>query len=212
MILRILPTELKGFILPPKTATFEFDEFGVGLFLAVSLFCPKVIVQDINLRTKEVSAFLSIARANGLKPVTRLKGMTLEGEISSISADFSDNAFLLPIFALIASMYTEASCLSLDRETPDSKKLFIKSADMVKALGADVYILSDRMMIKGNGEKLPGGIIDGVGDPIISACGLLASVISRAEISVCGAESADEKYITFWKCFEQYGGRIYKRQ
>ena len=82
---------------------------------------------------------------------------------------------------------------------------------MAQALGADVFALSDRMMLKGSGQLLAGGIIDGVGEARIAACGVLASVLSRAEISVYGAETADEKYITFWKCFEKYGGNIYKK-
>ncbi len=85
-------------------------------------------------------------------------------------------------------------------------------AQMVEDLGADSMMLYDRLMIKGNGKKLLGGIVNTHSDYHLAAASALAGLISDGEISVSSAESINGIYPKFWQTYRVYGGNIYLKE
>ena len=77
MILRIRPSNVKGYLTPYRTGEDEaVDRYCASLVLAMSAYCPEFIVSGVNVNSPEVDRFTSIlpkfysCGAKTLRPVT----------------------------------------------------------------------------------------------------------------------------------------------
>ena len=212
MILRIKPSCLRGYVTPLKSGNEKLDAFACALWLSFSLFCPEFVVSGISASSPELKRFLKLIENSGVKVGVRMKGIALEGEVNSISDDLSDCPELIPIAALLSTVSQGICCLSVDEADEETRNVFNYSAQMVEDLGADSMMLYDRLMVKGNGKKLLGGIVNTRGDYRIAASAALAGLVSEGEISVSSAESINRVYPKFWQTYRVYGGNVYLKE
>lgn len=213
MILRIKPSNLRGYITPYFVEDEpEFNSFSASLWAAMTLFCPELVVSGIKESSDEVKKIKNLLFENGAGNAGRLKGLALKGQIKSINEDLSEYGSLIPIIVLLCATSLQPCCLSADEADIQTKDLFLRSAQMAQDLGADCMMMSDVLMIKGRGKKLPGGIVNTKGDYRIAAVCALAGLICEGEISVFNAESVNRVYPKFWQIFRAYGGNVYLKE
>ena len=213
MILRIKPSSLKGYITPYGTGQPRFDRFSSCLILAMTLYCPELIVNGIKMSSPEIAAFTDILKEGGIEPELRLKGISLRGEMDSISADLTGLTELLPILTVICATAKGACCLSVDGGDDAAKRLLRQCNDMAEALGADCFMLYDRMMIKRKyGPRIAGGIVDTAHDARLSGACAIAGLNCEDEISLNAPESINRIYPKFWQTYRTYGGDIYIKE
>lgn len=211
MILRIRPSNVKGYLTPYRTGEDEaVDRYCASLVLAMSAYCPEFIVSGVNVNSPEVDRFTSILLEGGIRTAVRLKGISMSGEMDAVTADLSDCPELLPILTVMCATAKNACCLSVDSGNDDARELLKRCQEMADDLGADTMMLYDRMMIKRkSGPKLIGGIVNTCQDYRLAGACALAGLVTRDEISVSSAESINRVYPKFWQIYRTCGGDIY---
>lgn len=213
MILRIKPSTLKGYMTPYRSGDAVTDRFSSCLVLAMSLFCPELIVSGLSQYSKEIEDFTSIMKQGGVETVTRLKGISLRGEADSITVDMSGLPELIPLVVIICATAKGACCISVDSGDEMAKELLRCSHEMADSLGADSVMLHDRIMIKRKyGARLLGGIVNTHHDPYLAGACAVAGLTSRDEISITSPESLNRLYPRFWQSYRTYGGDIYIKE
>jgi len=73
----------------------------------------------------------------------------------------------------------------------------VSVTDMLTALGADVKITEDGLIINGR-ASLSGGVVDSFNDHRIAMSAAVASVACTSPVTVNGAECASKSYPDFW--------------
>lgn len=80
-------------------------------------------------------------------------------------------------------------------------------ADVLTALGAEVYEEPDRLVIVGKPGGLPGGVtVDSHNDHRIAMMAAIAATRCAGKVTITGAECVDKSYPDFWEDYEKLGG------
>lgn len=117
---------------------------------------------------------------------------------------------LVPPVAAAASFATGTTRIT------GAERLRLKESDRLEtvraglnALGADVTLDGDDMVIKGNaGKPLRGGVLDAANDHRIAMMGAVTSAYTAAPSTICGAECIAKSYPQFFEDFSALGGVI----
>lgn len=81
------------------------------------------------------------------------------------------------------------------------------TAAMLRALGADVTVQPDGLVVRGRGG-LEGGAVDSANDHRIAMSAAIASTVCRGPVTVLGAQCVEKSYPGFWDDFRRLGGRV----
>lgn len=163
-----------------------------------SLQGDKVILNIV----REMGANLSIK--NNLIEVkkSRTKGMII---------DASQCPDLVPILSVLGAL-SEGTTKIIN-----AQRLRIKESDRLRAiatelnkLGADVKELESGLEINGK-EELQGGIVDSWNDHRIAMALAIASIKCINPVIIENSGAVEKSYPTFWKDFEEIGGKIHER-
>jgi len=133
------------------------------------------------------------------------KGKILEGDAVY---DASHTPDLVPAVAVAAAARvgrTEIVGAARLREK-ESDRLETVAA-MLNALGGEVSVNPDGMIINGKG-RLRGGVADGAGDHRIVMCAAVAASISDGPVKILGAEAVSKSYPEFWQDITALGAEI----
>jgi len=75
----------------------------------------------------------------------------------------------------------------------------------LRALGADIEAAEDGFVVRGDGSRLQGGILDARGDHRLAMLGAVAGVSSLDGVSLQGAEAVETSFPGFFGVLEQLG-------
>ncbi len=122
--------------------------------------------------------------------------------------DASQCPDLVPVLATLGALSKGTT------KIVNAKRLRIKESDRLKAittelnkLGADIEELEEGLVIRGK-EYLTGGVVDSWNDHRIAMALGIASIKCKEEVILTGYESVSKSYPTFWRDFENLGGKI----
>lgn len=134
----------------------------------------------------------NIAEGNGEYTVTG--GKRLHG----IDIDATQIPDLVPVLATVASVAEGTTRIygAARLRLKESDRL-VSVTDMLTALGADVKITEDGLIINGR-ASLSGGVVDSFNDHRIAMSAAVASVACTSPVTVNGAECASKSYPDFW--------------
>ena len=132
------------------------------------------------------------------------------GELCGIALDASNIPDLVPVIAVVAAAAEGQTIIS------GASRLKIKESDrlatvteMLSALGADIKMTDDGLIINGGGA-LRGGEVSSFGDHRIAMSAAVASVICTDTVSVTTAEAVAKSYPAFWEDIVSLGAEIKK--
>jgi 3-phosphoshikimate 1-carboxyvinyltransferase len=138
-----------------------------------------------------------------------MKGITIRKKaLTAIDIDASQIPDLVPILAVLACAAQGTTTIY------NAERLRIKESDRLKTitenlsiLGADIKETKDGLKIRG-GKALHGGVVQGYNDHrIVMACAI-ASLLTKEEITIEGAEAVNKSYPGFFADFKTLGGKI----
>jgi len=82
-----------------------------------------------------------------------------------------------------------------------------KTCNVLSALGADMIVNSDGLIIQGK-SGLRGGTVSSFGDPKIAMMTAIASCVCEDTVAINDAEAVSKTYPDFFDDFEKLGGKI----
>lgn len=188
----------------------EGDWSGAAFFAVMAALGGKISVKglDINSLQPDKKIF-DIVGDFGAKTCFKDGIMTVEKqEARPFSVDVSAFPDLFPVLAALAcgargrSLLYNASRLRLK----ESDRIETTAA-FVRALGGEVVVSEDSLEVIGKGE-LAGGIADGANDHRIVMSCAAASVISRGDVRITGADAVKKSYPGFFEDFTVCGGNV----
>ena len=195
----------------PAYVKAEGDWSNAAFWLSMGALSNKsIICTGLNhLSAQKDKRILRILRRFGASVTTTPDSATVSFDrLCGIEINAADIPDLVPVLAVVA-----ASAQGTTKFT-HAGRLRIKESDrlrsvteMLKALGADVTELSDKLIINGTGT-LNGGTVDSCGDHRIAMSAACASVICKNPVTIKGAECVSKSYPAFWDDFESMGGKI----
>lgn len=129
-----------------------------------------------------------------------------KSSLKGCEIDVSDIPDLLPILAVAASVSEGTTKLkNASRLRLKESDRLASTAEIMRALGADVQELPDALIINGVTE-LRGGTIDGHNDHRIVMAASIASIHCKDNVIITGAEAIDKSYPRFFEDFNRLGG------
>lgn len=135
----------------------------------------------------EVSGGLITARRGGLR-----------GQV----VDAADIPDLVPVLSAVAAAAEgETRIVNAGRLKYKESDRLIASADMLRALGADIEATGDGLVIVGK-PRLEGGSVNSAGDHRIAMAAAVAACACRGDVEIIGAECVGKSYPDFWNDFE----------
>ena len=195
----------------PNYVKAEGDWSNAAFWLSMGALSKKsIICTGLNHRSSQKDKrILRILRRFGASVTTTPDSATVSFErLHGIVINAADIPDLVPVLAVVAASaqgttkFTHAGRLRMK----ESDRLH-SVTEMLKALGADITELSDKLIINGTGS-LKGGSVDACGDHRIAMSAACASVICTSPVTVTGAECVSKSYPAFWDDFESMGGKI----
>ena len=137
-------------------------------------------------------------------------GFTTElSSTSSTIIDLSNSPDLGPIVALLASLSTGKTTIT------NIKRLRLKESDRIestvsslKALGANIKVINDEMIITGR-KSLQGGVtLDSYNDHRIAMMISIAATRCENPVTLTNANAVNKSYPHFYKDYKLLGGKI----
>jgi 3-phosphoshikimate 1-carboxyvinyltransferase len=133
---------------------------------------------------------------------------TAPGKLNATDIDASQTPDLIPAIAVVASVANGQTRIY------NAARLRLKESDriqctfdMLSALGADVRIDGDDLLIRGV-EKLRGGEVDGASDHRIVMAAATAACVCEHPVIIRGAEAVGKSYPGFFEDYQSIGGRV----
>lgn len=130
------------------------------------------------------------------------------GGLRGAMIDISDTPDLAPAAALLGVMADGSTVLH-----PISR-LRLKESDRAQsiagtltALGADIHIANEQLIIRGTGG-LQGGIVDSCRDHRIAMMAAIGATVSRQPVTIQNAEAVDKSYPSFFKDMNKLGASL----
>ena len=129
------------------------------------------------------------------------------GTVSGFRADCSDIPDLVPILAVLGAFGTEESVIyNAERLRIKESDRLSATADMLNALGGDVTVTQDGLVIRPTGS-MHGGSIDSVGDHRIAMAAAIAATRISEDVVIKGAEAVEKSYPEFFRDYAKLGGK-----
>ncbi len=146
----------------------------------------------------EIVKLLEAAGVKFEKTATGLKLASAE-KIHSVDVNAAQIPDLVPVLALFACKAEGETVISGASRLVHKESNRLQSVtDMIKALGGDIEMKSDGLVVRGNG-RLKGGTVDAQNDHRIAMTAAMASLICDGSVTIREAESVDKSYPTFFE-------------
>ncbi len=195
---------------PPARINVEGDWSGAAFFLVAGAISGPVKISGLSHTSlqgdKEI---INILKAFGAKCTTEKDGITVSpGPLLGQTVDASQIPDLVPIVAVLGAAAKGRTEITgaLRLRLKESDRLKTVSA-MLSALGGKITETADGLIIEG-GMPLPGGTVDSAGDHRIAMSGAIASLLSKGNVVIQGAECVEKSYPNFWEHFAILGGML----
>ena len=132
---------------------------------------------------------------------------TENGTITGFRADCSDIPDLVPVLSVLGAFGTEESVIyNAERLRIKESDRLSATADMLNALGGDVSVTQDGLIIRPTG-KMHGGTIDSAGDHRIAMAAAVAATRIEGDVIIKGAEAVEKSYPDFFRDYANLGGK-----
>ena len=175
--------------LSPEDMYVEGDWSAAAFWLAASAMGSDIDVEGLSRRTTQ-----------GDKAVEDLLGQPF--------IDAKNVPDLVPALAAAAAVLPQRTVIT------GAERLRIKESDrlqavsdMISALGGQVEITPDGLIIDG-GRPLRGGTVDGVNDHRIVMAAAILATRAEGEVTILGAEAVSKSYPDFFEHFKMLGGNF----
>ncbi|MBR4628169.1 MAG: 3-phosphoshikimate 1-carboxyvinyltransferase [Ruminococcus sp.] len=129
------------------------------------------------------------------------------GSVGCFRADCSDIPDLVPALAVLAAFGSDESVIY------NAERLRIKESDrlsttaaMLNALGGDVSVTADGLIIRPTGN-MHGGTVDSAGDHRIAMAAAIAATRIADGVTIKGAEAVEKSYPDFFRDYTYLGGK-----
>ncbi len=132
----------------------------------------------------------------------------LSDELRAAVIDIGDTPDLAPAAALLGVMADGITVLHpISRLRLKESDRVQSIADTLAALGADISISGERLLIKGTGG-FQGGTVDSCGDHRIAMMAAVSAAVSRQAVTITNAQAVDKSYPRFFKDLAALGAAI----
>ena len=196
------------FALPAEVAA-EGDWSGAAAFLAMGALSPDGVrvgglepgsVQPDRAVVSILRRFGAEARSNGGCVRTR------RGELRGCVIDASQTPDLVPVLAALAALADgETRIINASRLRLKESDRLESSAAMLRALGADVSLAEDGLLIRG-APSLRGGVTDACSDHRVAMAAAVAACGCADDVVLRGAECVEKSFPRFWDELDSLGG------
>lgn len=131
-----------------------------------------------------------------------------KGDLHGILINAADIPDLVPALSVVAAAAKGVTAIThVERLRAKESDRLETTASFLTALGADIKIRRDRLIINGTGT-LTGGAVDSFGDHRIAMAAACASIICSSPVTISNAQAVRKSYPGFWDDFERIGGKI----
>ncbi len=185
--------------------TIEADWSNAAFFLCMGALSKKgVTVNGLSLTSAQGDReILQILRRFGAEIEANETSVTVRrGVLRGQSIDASAIPDLVPSISALAA------CAEGTTEIVNAGRLRYKESDrlattaaMLSALGADIAVVRDGLVIHGK-PQLTGGTVDAANDHRIAMAAAVAACSCQREVCVLGSECVEKSYPAFWKHLE----------
>ena len=125
------------------------------------------------------------------------------GSLRGVTVDAAPIPDLIPVLSTVAAVSRgETRIVHASRLRLKESDRLESTAAMLRALGGDVTVLPDGLVIRGV-PALRGGTVDSCGDHRIAMSAAAAACACRGTVTVTGGECTEKSYPRFWEDFER---------
>ncbi len=187
----------------------EGDWSGASFLLVAGALAGRVTVSGLDLSSPQADrAVLAALKAAGADVSYSVDSITIEKkELKGFTFDAMDCPDLFPPLVALACNCRGITTLK------GAARLRFKESDRAAvlekeftALGANIRTTGDLMKIEG--RKLTGGVVDSHNDHRIAMAAALAAVNAQSEITIAGCEAVAKSYPDFFTDFSRIGGKV----
>ena len=189
----------------PVTAVAGGDWSNAAFFLAAGALSEKPItVTGLCRDTKQGDrAILDILRAFGADVTeTEDRVTVVRRRLHGIRISAEEFPDLVPVIAVVASVAEGTTVIG------GASRLRLKESDrlktvteMLSALGGEITEAEDGLLIRGV-PMLSGGSVSAANDHRIAMSAAVAATVSKAPVSITGAEAVEKSYPAFFRDFD----------
>lgn len=187
----------------------EGDWSNAAFFLCAGCFGKKEItVTGLDLNSAQGDKeIIEILRRFGARIETRADAVTVfPSALHAIDIDAAQIPDLVPVLALTAcAAKGQSRIYNAQRLRLKESDRLQTTKDLLCALGADVTITEDDLVI--NGQKpLHGALVDSANDHRIAMTAAVAAVLCDSPITLQNAQAVEKSYPDFWSDYEKLKG------
>ena len=122
--------------------------------------------------------------------------------------DVADTPDAVPVMSVICALAKgESMIINTARLRAKESDRVESVTGMLRALGVDCVAGENEITIRGT-ARISGGKVDSCNDHRIAMSAAVAATYSESPVVICGAESVNKSYPSFWDDFVKLGGRI----
>ncbi len=194
----------------PELLKIEGDWSNAAFPLCMGVLGGDVTLGGLNMAASQGDrAVLEILRRMGADIKEADGNLTAaKSKLCSTEIDASQIPDLVPVLAVVASVAKgKTTIYGASRLRLKESDRLATTAEMLGALGADVTVTDDGLVIVGK-ERLIGGNVSSHNDHRIAMSAAVASVVCNAPVKLDGAEAVAKSYPAFWQDIEKLGVKI----
>lgn len=197
-----IPGEQRGSL--PESLRVEGDWSNAAFFLCMGALSDKgILVEGLNMTSSQGDkGVVDILRRFGAEVSERENGVFVRSaSLHGITVDAAPVPDLIPVLSVLAA------CAEGETHVINAARLRLKesdrlesSANMLRALGAEVQELPDGLIITGG--TLHGGEVDSCRDHRIAMSAAVAACAAEGSVSVTDENCVEKSYPCFWQDFD----------
>ena len=189
----------------PETLCVEGDWSNAAFFLVMGALSQQgVRVCGLNGNSAQGDrAVLAVLRAFGaVVTETEDEILVRRGMLRGQRIDAAPIPDLIPVLSVLASVADgETRIVNAGRLRLKESDRLASTTAMLRALGAEIEELPDRLLIRGK-KQLAGGTADSAGDHRIAMATAAAAAACAELVTIIGAECVQKSYPRFWDDFD----------
>ncbi|OGO91419.1 MAG: 3-phosphoshikimate 1-carboxyvinyltransferase [Clostridiales bacterium GWF2_38_85] len=193
----------------PSQITVEGDWSNSAFWLAAGAGSIGITVTGLNFDSlqgdKQIETLIARFGANVIRSENSLK--VSKRDLHGIEIDASEIPDLVPILAVLGAVSEgETRIKNAARLRHKESDRLMTTTKMLTALGADIAMLEDGLLIKGK-PKLQGGIVDSFNDHRIAMATAVAAQFCNNEVTIIDAGAVNKTYPKFFDDYKILGGK-----
>ncbi len=194
----------------PELLRIEGDWSNAAFPLCMGVLGGNVTLGGLNMAASQGDrAVLEILRRMGADIKEADGNLTAaKSKLCGTEIDASQIPDLVPVLAVVASVAKgKTTIYGASRLRLKESDRLATTAEMLGALGADIIVTDDGLVIVGK-ERLVGGNVSSHNDHRIAMSAAVASVVCNAPVKLDGAEAVAKSYPAFWQDIAKLGVKI----